>query len=349
MRSLRPLFCCLLLMLIACAPTLHTVPPAQAHEPSNALDITSPKYTALINELQTKHGFARPELEALFKQAKFLPEVPQKFEKPAELLPYNQYRQIFITPDNIANARNYLTHNKDLLQSVEQQYGVDAPVIAAILSVETKFGRRSDGGFLVFDALNTTFAGVPNREAFARKELIEFLLLCRDEKLDPLAVKGSYAGAMGAPQFIASSYRAYAVDFDKDGKRDLWQSEADILGSVANYLSRHGWQKGAPIRLPVTADGQRPEVKSLLTQGTSRTTPLATLLGSGVAWAGTTGPIDGNPDVSLLAYPTDSGEQTVVLFPNFRSILTYNHAANYALVVTELAELITAPATAASQ
>jgi len=352
MRLLRPLLCHLLLALVACAPVFPgkaNTAQAQTEDASLASRLKEPRYVALLGELHKKYGFARPELERLFAQSKFLPEVPQRFEKPAELLPYNQYRQIFITPENIANARSYVARNTALLQSVERQYGVDAPVIAAILSVETKFGKRSDGGFLVFDALNSTFAGVPTREAFARKELIEFLLLCREEKLDPLAVKGSYAGAMGAPQFIASSYRAYAVDFDHDGKRDLWQSEADILGSVANYLGLHGWRKGAPIRLPVTTDGQRPEVKTLLTQGMSKTAPLERVLGSGVAWAGTAEPIDGNPDVSLLAYPTDAGEQTAVVFPNFRAILTYNHAANYALVVAELAELIAEPAAATSQ
>jgi membrane-bound lytic murein transglycosylase B len=343
----------LLFGLAGCAPkvTVEPATPAVESTPTPeppapperfSIDLRAPKYTALLNELQTKYGFARPELEQLFSQAKFLPDVPQKFAKPAELLPYNQYRQIFITPENIASGRSYLARNKALLEAVEQRYGVDASVIAAILSVETKFGRRPDGGFLVFDALISTFAGVPNREAFARKELIEFLLLCREERLDPLIVKGSYAGAMGAPQFIASSYRAYAVDFDQNGKRDLWQSDGDILGSVANYLSRHGWQKGAPTRLPVTADGRRSEIKTLLTQGTNKTALLKTVLGSGVAWAGTPGQLDGNQEVSLLAYPSDSGEQTVVLFPNFRAILTYNHAVNYALVVSELADLLNA-------
>jgi membrane-bound lytic murein transglycosylase B len=350
------LYCCavvgpLLFGMAGCAPTVAVTPPVEATpapEPPAAaegapIDVRAPKYVALMDELQTTHGFARPELERLFTQAKFLPDVPKKIAKPAELLPYNQYRQIFITPENVASGRSYLARNTILLESVARQYGVDAPVIAAILSVETKFGKRPDGGFLVFDALNSTFTGVPTREAFARRELIEFLLLCRDEQLDPLAVKGSYAGAMGSPQFIASSYRAYAVDFDQDGKRDLWRSDGDILGSVANYLSRHGWQKGAPIRLPVTADSQRPAVQALLDQGIKGTTTIEALLGTGVAWAGSTPTVNGSPDVSLLAYPTDTGEQTTVLFPNFRAILTYNRAVNYALVVSELAELLNAP------
>jgi membrane-bound lytic murein transglycosylase B len=354
MRLLRPLLGSLLLVLVVCGPPLPAHADAaqtQTDDASIASRIKEPRYVSLLDELHKKYGFARPELERLFTKATFLPEVPQRFEKPAELMPYNQYRKIFITPENIANARNYMARNAALLQAVEEQYGVDAAVIASILSVETKFGKRTDGGFLVFDALNSTFAGVPTREAFARRELIEFLLLCREEKLDPLDVKGSYAGAMGAPQFIASSYRAYAVDFDHDGKRDLWQSEADILGSVANYLSIHGWQKGAPIQLPVTADGRRPTVQALLDQGVKHTTTVETLLGTGIAWAGTPPPppIDGDEQVSLLAYPMDDGEHTAVLFPNFKSILTYNHAVNYALVVSELAALIAQPDAPAPQ
>ena len=335
----------LLLCLASCAPAVTVTPPVEPTAPAR-FDLSEPKYAALFGELQAAHRFTAQELTQLFGQAKFLPEVPQRFAKPAELLPYNQYRTIFITPETIANGKNYMARNQALLQSVEQRYGVDAAVITAILGVETKFGKRTDGGYLVFDALNTAFTAVPQREAFARKELIEFLVLCREERFDPLAVKGSYAGAMGTPQFIASSYRAFAVDDDGDGQRNLWQSEPDILASVANYLARHGWQKGAPIRLPVSADGQQPTVRTLLEQGLQGKTTVEKLLGSGVAWAGEPTAVDGKQEVSLLAYPSDDGEKTVALFPNFRTILTYNRAVNYALVVADLAEQLTAPAAA---
>ncbi len=145
-------------------------------------------------------------------------------------------------------GRQYMGRNRDLFKRVQDQYRVDSPVIGAILGVESKFGRRPHAGFKVFEALNTVYASLARRESFARRELIEFLLLCREENLDPMEVKGSYAGAMGLPQFIPSSYRSYAVDYDRDGHRDLWNSDPDILASVANYLKRHGWSgaRGIP-------------------------------------------------------------------------------------------------------
>lgn len=355
------LYCCavvgpLLFGLAGCAPTVTVQPPAlpvestpppepespAAASTGTAIDTSAPKYIALMNELQTKHGFAQPELERLFAQAKFLPDVPKKFAKPAELLPYNQYRPIFITPDNLTQGKAFLALHRELLESIEQQYGVDSAVIAAILSVETKFGKRTDGGYLVFDALNTTFAGVPNRETFARKELIEFLLLCRDEGLDPLAIKGSYAGAMGTPQFIASSYRRFTVDHNQDGKRDLWGSNADIFASVANYLKMNGWQQGGPTRLPVTVNGEAADVQALLAQGLQGKTTVKKLLQNGVAWAGQPTDVDDDLQVSLLAYPSPDGDQTAAIFQNFRAIMTYNRAVNYALVVSDLAELLDA-------
>jgi membrane-bound lytic murein transglycosylase B len=341
----------LALGLIGCAPAVIVTPPVEptaeppavAPAPPVTFNLTEPRYVGLLGELETKHGFNPQELARLFGQAKFLPDVPKKFAKPAELLPYDQYRPILVTPEVAEQGRAFLDRNRELMQKIEDQYGVDRAVIAAILGVETKFGRRPDGGYLVFDALNTTFAAVPNREAFARKELIEFLLLCREEQLDPLAVKGSYAGAMGNPQFIASSYRRYTVDFDGDGRRDLWQSEPDILASVANYLKVHGWRKGAPIRLPVTADGQAPSVRALLEQGLQGKTTVEKLLASGVAWAGEPAVVDSTQEISLLAHASDDGEKTVVLFPNFRTILTYNRAVNYVLAVADLSELLSAP------
>ncbi len=324
-------------------PVVESTPAPEPAEPLASIDLSGPKYAALFQELTTVHGFDTQALAQLFGQAKFLPDVPKKFAKPAEALPYNQYRPIFITPDKVEQGKVFLARHRELLQSIEQQYGVDSMVIAAILSVETKFGKRTDGGYLVFDALNTTFAGVPNRETFARKELIEFLLLSRDEGLDPLTIKGSYAGAMGTPQFIASSYRRFTVDHDQDGKRDLWGSDGDIFASVANYLKMNGWQQGGPTRLKVTVTEPSPAVQTLLEQGLQGKTTVEKLLENGVAWAGEPAVVDGKQQVSLLTYPSPDGQQTAALFQNFRAIMTYNRAVNYALVVSDLAELLNAP------
>ena len=317
---------------------------AQAHEAgeSFAQYLKKPQYVELLDELTTIHGFDRKELEQLFARSTFQPEIPKKFARPAESLPYDQYRPLFISPQIVERGKRFYQERQELLKRIEEEFGVDSHIIVAILGVETRFGKTPDGGFLVFDALNTTFVGVPNRTAFARKELIEFLLLCREENIDPLSVKGSYAGAMGTPQFISSSYRHYSVDFDGDGKRDLWNSDADILGSVGNYLKRHKWQRGEPVRLPVSADGTEPQIRSLLNKGIEEKSTVEALLANGVSWAGDTNPVNGDAAASLLAYPSPDGEQTVIVLQNFRSILTYNHAINYALVVSDLADLLRA-------
>jgi len=198
-----------------------------------------------------------------------------------------------------------------------------------------------DGGFRVFDALNTTFASLTRREAFARRELIEFLLLCREESLNPLTIKGSYAGAMGVPQFMPSSYRHYAIDYDRDGKRDLWESDWDVAASVANYLKRYGWQKRAPIRQFVQANSEHPSLRRLAQHGTKGKTTVKELQKMGVVWTGQTLPLDTDQKVSVIASPSGNPKEVVVLFKNFNTLLKYNRAVNYALAVADLAEELT--------
>jgi membrane-bound lytic murein transglycosylase B len=316
--------------------------PVRAHpkDPPFARYLQEPKYVALLNELSKKHGFRKKDLERLFHQVQLKPELLKRFEHPRESLPYPQYRRLFITPEVITQGQQYFHRHRGLFQTVELTYGVDSAVIAAILGVESKFGTQPDVGYRVFDALNTIFAVIPRRAAFARKELIEFLLLCREEKLSPLTVKGSYSGAMGMPQFIPSSYRHYAIDYDRDGKKDLWRSHTDILASVANFLKTHGWQKGAPILLPVMADSSHPVVRELLDRGMRGRTTVRDLLGMGIAWADEMTMPDEGQEVSLLAYPWEDGERAVALFPNFQVLLRYNRSINYALVVADLTEML---------
>ncbi|HEX9756379.1 MAG TPA: lytic murein transglycosylase [Nitrospiria bacterium] len=313
---------------------------AHSMESSVPISLNQAKYKSLLKELQLEHGFDRQELEVLFKKAKFQTEIPEKFAKPAESRSYDAYRPLFIKPEIVQRGKLYLKEHQELFREVKEKYGVEPEVIAAILGVETKFGQRTHGGYSVFDALNSTFTGVPKRESFARKELIHFLILSREEQWDPLGIKGSYAGAMGIPQFIPSSYRHFTVDFDHDGKRDLWLSEKDILASVANYLKIHGWKEGAPIKLPLNGNPQKPSVQKLLREGMDAKTSVKTLKKAGIEMDNEKGTIDDNLEVSLMAYPTENGQERAVLFPNFRTILTYNRAVNYALVVSDLADLL---------
>jgi membrane-bound lytic murein transglycosylase B len=254
-------------------------------------------------------------------------------------LPLEQYYHRLVTPDLQRRGVHYLRARHGLFRTIERTYGVDPAVIAAILGIESAFGRRPDGGYRVFDALNTVFSSVRRREAFARRELIQFLLLCREEKWDPLDINGSYAGAMGLPQFIPSSYRRYAVDHDGDGPRDLWRSDADVAASVANFLSAHGWRAGEQIRLYVRVDAERKRIRELLDQGLRARVRLKELPDLGGGWTVDPRPSELEQEVSLLAYSWESGRRTVAVLPNFRALLRYNRSVNYVLVVADLAEL----------
>lgn len=165
------------------------------------------------------------------------------------------------------------------------------------------------------------------------------MLLCREEKWDPLDINGSYAGAMGLPQFVPSSYRRYAVDHDGDGPRDLWRSDADIAASVANFLSAHGWRAGEQIRLHVRVDAEQKRIRELLDQGLRARVRLKELPDLGGAWTADPRPSELEQEVSLLAYSWESGQRVVAVFSNFRTLLRYNRSVNYVLVVADLAEL----------
>jgi membrane-bound lytic murein transglycosylase B len=311
-----------------------------AHEAgfSDAPALNTSRYRALLDELQREHGFERTSLTALFGQARLRPEIVRLVDHPPERLPMEQYYHRLVTPPLARRGVTYLRERRDLFQIIEGTYGVDPAVIAAIVGVESKFGRRSDGGYRVFDALNTVFSNVRRRESFARRELIQFLLLCRDEQWDPLDIKGSYAGAMGTPQFVPSSYRNFAVDYDGDGRRDLWRSDGDIAASVANFLIVHGWRPAEQIRLQVQVDTEQARVRELLDRGLDARIRLKELPDLGGAWSAEPSPSELDQDVSLLAYSWRNSRRTVAVLPNFRTLLRYNRSVNYALVVAELAD-----------
>ena len=317
--------------------------PAWAHRGEYPLGkfIDSAPYRELLAELSAIHGFDKRELTWLFSRVRIQPTIAELYERPPERWSYDRYRRRVINGRIIALGRAYLRKHRSLFDSIEAEYGVDGAVIAAILGVESRFGRNT-GGFRVFDALNTLLATVPRREAFARDELVAFMLLCRDAGFEPLHIRGSYAGAMGAPQFVPSSYRRYAVDYDRDGRADLWRSTDDIVASVARYLQAHGWRLGAPIRVPVTADVDDHMVREWLDQGIKGDILVSTLLESGVAWAGDPVPIETDANVSLLTYRWEGDDRPVAAFANFRALLHYNRSVNYVLAVTDLAEALQA-------
>jgi membrane-bound lytic murein transglycosylase B len=203
-----------------------------------------PEVQTFVGELVTAEGFSRAELLDVFREAKFQQSIVDAISKPAEkVLTWKEYQDIFLTEKRVEEGARFMSEHGATLARAEQAFGVPAAIVAAIIGVETMYGRYR-GNYRVIDALSTLAFDYPPRAKFFRGELKQFLLLAREEKQSATEAKGSYAGAMGYGQFIPSSYRAYAIDFDGDGLRDIWQNPTDAIGSVANYLAKHGWVEG---------------------------------------------------------------------------------------------------------
>jgi membrane-bound lytic murein transglycosylase B len=240
-----------------------------------------------IDEMVTEHQFTRQEMLSWFKTAKKKQNILDAISRPAEKrLTWKEYRKIFVTQSRTTKGVKFWEENKETLARAEQEFGVPAQVIVAIIGVETRYGSNK-GSYRVVDALSTLGFDYPPRAKFFRKELKEFFLLAREQKQNPLDLIGSYAGAMGYGQFIPSSYRAYAIDYTNDGFADIWNNPTDAIGSVANYFKRHGWKKDQPVIVrtrigneynkDILNDSLKPKhtVASLLTQGYTPVEPLA--------------------------------------------------------------------------
>ena len=205
-----------------------------------------PEVKKFIQQMVHKHHFQRAQLVTLFNQVKIRPAVMRSVKAPLEQKPWYTYQMLFVTEWRIRQGVEFWNKYQDVLERAEKMYGVPASIIVATIGVETKYGKNI-GEHRVIDALsNIAFSDSP-RASFFRSELEQFLLLSREQHLDPLKVMGSYAGAIGQPQFMPSSYRHYAVNFSGNSKIDLNHNEVDIIGSVANYYKKHGWQTNQPV------------------------------------------------------------------------------------------------------
>jgi len=295
---------------------------------------------AFIGELAGE-GFETRDLERVFASARFQPRIVELMQRPIVDPPkWYEYAPSFLSPERIEGGVAFWNANAAALARAEAQMGVPAEIVVAIVGVETFYGRYT-GSHRVIDALSTLAFDYPRRAPFFRGELKEFLALARDQGLSPLAPRGSYAGAMGLPQFMPGSYRRYAVDFDGDGRVDLWRSPADVVGSVANYLARHDWQRGQPVLLPATvAPEQRDAMLRRLDGGISERRPLDAWRQDGVD--GVLVPADLSPEpVGLLALEDDRTSASYwIAFPNFYVITRYNKSRLYASAVFALAQQI---------
>ncbi len=302
---------------------------------ANSDPVDPAEFRGFANDLAARHGLDAERIEALLRdQSQHQQEIIDAISSPAEALPWHRYRPIFLTRDRIEAGVAYWQQHADLLAAVEARYGVPPEIIVAIIGVETRYGRYR-GRHRVIDALRTLAFAYPPRAAFFRSELEAFFLLAEEEGIDPTVPLGSYAGAMGVPQFISSSYRAYAVDFNDNGRRDLFSEPADAIGSVGNYFARHHWQAGAPIA--VTAQVRGNDWQALQRDDLKPIDSVASLQAAGVR------PATALPDTAnarLLTLAGQNGQEHWVTLDNFYVITRYNHSPLYAMAVMQLADAI---------
>jgi len=288
-------------------------------------------------EAKERFGLAIERVEKILADARINEQVLESIQRPAEALLWRDYRKIFITRKRIDRGLAFWKQYAVTLAAAEKKFAVAEEIIVAIIGVETFYGKHQ-GNIRVLDALATLAFRYPERSRFFRSELQQYLLLVSRETLDPLSLKGSYAGAMGIPQFIPSSYRRYAVDFDNDQIRDLFNSYSDAIGSVANYLGSHGWQADRAITEAVTADAGMP-AEELLARGLKPHTQISELRRMGVRIRNR---YADDPRASLIRLEANSGAEYWLGLNNFYVITRYNRSPLYAMAVYQLAMAIRA-------
>jgi membrane-bound lytic murein transglycosylase B len=287
-----------------------------------------------IAEMVSKHKFTSRQLTRVFAKAQYQPAIVKAMDQPPEsaLASWQAYRAIFIKPERIKDGAQFWTRNAEALKRAADEYGVPEDIIVGIIGVETTFGRNI-GTYRVIDALTTLAFDYPKRSAYFRGELEHYLVFSRDQKIDPLRVKGSYAGAIGIPQFMPGSYRRFAVDYDGDGQINLATSPADAIGSIGNFLKSHGWVREQPVAFVAQASGDG--WRKLAGAGIVPATRFADLAGYGVKL-----PV-ALPDDTLCALvelesPGEPLDVRVTL-QNFFVLTRYNRSNLYATAVLDLA------------
>ncbi len=310
---------------------------ARAVEDVTPVNVDSPLVAAFIDEMVNSHDFDRDGLREVLGQAEIKQSIIKKISTPAErTLTWAEYRRIFITKERIKAGTDFWQENREMLERITKETGVSIEMIVGIIGVETYYGRIT-GKDRVLDALATLAFEYPKRAKFFRNELVQFLILAREERLDATQPMGSYAGAMGRPQFMPSSFRAYAVDATGDGKRDIWNNWADVAGSVANYFLEHGWRPSEEVTSRATLGGQWqgsvPEPRN--TRKASDT--IESLSKKGVVFSTA---LCADSSAELLTYEGASGVEHWVGFHNFFVITRYNHSVMYALAAFQLGQEI---------
>jgi membrane-bound lytic murein transglycosylase B len=302
-----------------------------AIRPAAAIDTDRPDVRSFIDDVSARDSISKWQLRRLLRAARSQPAIIDAMNRPAEKAkPWFEYRAIFLTDRRIREGVEFWTAHRQELDRASVRSGVAPEYIAAIIGVETFYGR-STGSYRVLDALSTLAFDYPARAKFFRDELEQFLLLARDRRLDPMTVKGSYAGAMGAPQFMPSNYRRYAVDADADGRIDLWNNWSDVCASVGNYLKEHGWNAGEAVLTEAAVNGDTADLDG---RKLELTETVASLGAKGVVFESA---LPADAPAVLIAADEPDGIHWRVGYNNFYVITRYNHSALYAMAVYELA------------
>lgn len=324
-----------LLLVLAVAVALVPARADSSVQPPDHFDLSRPEIKTFIEEVARRNSLSRVELSKLLAKAQPQPKIIELISKPAErVVQWWEYRNLFVTEERIALGAQFWQEHREDLERIATERGVAPEYIVAIIGVETKYGRIM-GRYRVLDALATLAFDYPARSEFFRKELEEFVLLSREESLDPLTALGSYAGAMGAAQFMPSSYRKYAVDSGDDERRDLWQDWGDVFASVANYFREFGWQPGGPVLADVDLDPD--PTFTIDTRNRELNETIESLRTQGVE---TRADLPPTTPALLVSAEQRDGPAYRVGFKNFAVITQYNRSTRYAMAVNDLAQAI---------
>ena len=312
---------------------LSTVFVARAHEAHQIQDAVIVEF---IQKMVEKHQFSQEELTVLMDNAKKKDGILNAFDKPATSKPWSFFKKLYVTEWREKEGVKFWEKHAQTLIRAEDQFGIPQEIITALIGIETNYGTYT-GEFRIVDAFYTLGFYGKRRNKYFLKEFEEFLILARENKIAPNSIKGSFAGAIGIAQFMPSSYREYAIDFDGDGKADLENSVADAIGSASNYLKRHGWKRGEPIVFPVSADNDQ-----VLSEMAGKSKPNRTY--GELKQAGVKQDLGLNDDlaVGLFKLEGDEGVELWMSLKNFYVITRYNPSNNYALAMVQLSEKIKA-------
>lgn len=305
---------------------------------ADASFVSRPDVQAFIEKMVKKHHFDRGQLEALFSQVKIRPQIMHHINKPLEKETWRLYQMLFVNEWRIEHGVEFWNKYAGALKAAEQVYGVPPGIIVATIGIETRYGQKT-GEYRVIDSLSNIAFSNSTRAPHFRQELEEFLMLTREENMDPLKVMGSYAGAIGQPQFMPSSYRYYAVNFSNSGKTDLMNNEVDVIGSIANYYNKHGWKPDEPVTVEASVIGNRYNYL-MRSAKVNQAFSIADLSGYGIVPKYRLR----RPDLKVKVIELQSrySSEYWLGYRNFDVIKRYNASDLYAMAVFQLSYYITA-------